>query len=338
MIDKSIFFKIYDVLKRDKLINMVAGARGIGKTYTTLKYAVEKYKETKKSSIYLRRYKTELKKFATIFNPLYANNDIDATKYQIDSTGKKLIEIETGNVVIEAIALSVATNLKSASFNTCDLVIFDEFILDKSTLHYIDGEFELFNNFIETIARLGELTENRVVKVLMLANAGSRNNPYFMGYNIPIFTGEWYVNDDLLVYYPDTETFKKVKLKTRWGRFVSKHTNMSEYMLDGTFKDKNDFIEKLPQKTSYVATLKYLNKKIGVYLDLYNGKLFISEKVNPNNTYLYALTNMDSTPNYLVLTKGSSLFKSIKKYWESGSLRFTNLKIQTIFMEILKII
>lgn len=337
--DNSIFLDVKSILAKDKLVNMITGARGIGKTYGALKYAVDKYEQIGSTTIYLRRYKSELKKFETIFNNHFANKDINASKYEIDKgTRRKLLDKETKKPVIEAIPLSTAISFKSASFETCDFIIFDEFILDKSSIHYIQDEFELFNNFIETISRLGELTENRIVKILMLSNAGSRNNPYFIGYNIPIFKNDLYVNDDLLVYMPDQQEFKKAKEKTRWGKFVKKHTKMTEYMLEGNFKDKNDFIAQLPKKTQYIATLIYFDKKIGVYLDMNSTKLYISDKVNMNNTITYALTREDSTPNYLILGKTNRLFQMLKQYWDLGYLRFTDLKIQSIFLDILRIL
>lgn len=337
---KNIWFDVDFILSKDKLVNLIPSARGIGKTYSSIKYAIDKYNKTGRTTIYLRRYKTELKKFESIFNPLVANNEFDPKRFIVDPvTHKKLLDVENNNApVIEALPLSQSINNKSASFNTCDLIIFDEFILDKSSLRYIPDEFELFNNFIETVARLGEFTEGRVVKVLMLANASSRNNPYFIGYNIPIIDTNLWTCDDLLVYTPDQKEFKELKEKTRWGKFVKRHTRMSEYMLDGDFKDNNNYIAKLPKKTQYIATLIYLDKKIGVYLDLNSTRLYISDKYNSNYTLTYALTLNDSTPNYLLFKKNISLFKSLKEYWQSGFVRFSNVKIQSIFIDILKIL
>lgn len=337
-LNNNIFIDIKnEVMSKDCLINMLYSARGIGKTYGALKYAIENYETTGYSSIYLRRFKSELKKFSKIFNPLLANNEIDLDKYQVDVKNKKLIDKKNNKDVIMCQPLSISTQEKSVSYNEVNFVIFDEFIIDKSTLHYIPEEFALFNNFIETVARLGELTENRVVKVLMLANAGNRNNPYFIGYNIPVVKDNIWIKDDLLLMHPVKEGFKKAKESTRWGKFLKKHTKMEGYMFDGEFKDKKDFIANIGKKTRYIGTLIYLQKYIGLYIDDY-GIIYISDKINKQSKVVYALTKEDNTPNILLLNSDNRILKYIKKAWEVGQLRFTDLKLQAIFLEILKII
>lgn len=333
------YFDVKKTLKRDKLINLIVGGRGIGKTYSTLQFGVDNYIDTGETFIYLRRYKSELKEFKTIFNKHFKNGNIDSERFYIDKTGRELLDKENKDcVVCKAIELSKAVAKKSAVFDTCTLVVFDEFILEKSSMHYIEDEFSLFHGFVETIARMDELETGRIVKCLLLANAVSRNNPYFMGYNIPIIKNDLYINDDLLVYFPNNEEFKKQKETTRWGKFLSKHTKLNDYMINNKFNDKNNFICKLPQKTQYIATLKYLKTKIGVYMDLDTTRFYISEKYNDNNTLAYALTLQDNTPNYVLFKRGVRLFDMLVDYWNIGYIRFTSIKIQTIFVDILKIL
>ena len=71
------------------------------------------------------------------------------------------------------IPLSTANILKSASFPKVKTLIFDEFLIDNGTYHYLRNEVIQFLDVIETIARL------RDVRVILLGNAITISNPYF---------------------------------------------------------------------------------------------------------------------------------------------------------------
>lgn len=173
----------------------------------------------------------------------------------------------------------------------------------------------------------------------MLANSASRNNPYFIGYKIPITKKNPYIKNDLLLYKPQNNNFINEKLKTRWGQFIKNNTDMLDYMLYGDFKDKTDFIEKkLPQKNLYIATLVYLKQKLGIYKDTKNNYIYISDRINPSSKTIFSLTKEDDTPDILSINVNKKLLEAIKKYYNMGMLRFTDLKIQAIFIDILKIL
>ena len=333
----NIFLNVDDILKYDCIVNMIYGARGIGKTYGFLEHALEHYEKTGKGTIYLRRYKDELREFETILNPIFENRD-----FKIDiqfKKNKEFIDTKKNKIILKGMPLSKAPITKSSNFNNFDIIIFDEFIIDKSNYQYIPNEFIAFHNFIETVARMREITNNTIIKTYMLANSASRNNPYFIGYNIPITKKNPYIKDDLLLYKPSIKSFIDEKLKTRWGQFIKNNTKMVDYMLYGDFNDKNDFIDKkLPAQNRYICTLIYLQQKIGIYSDTKNNIIYISDKINPTNKNIYSLTKQDDTPDIISINSNKKILDTLKKYYNLGMVRFTDLKIQTIFIDILKIL
>ena len=331
----NIFFDVEEILKKDCLVNMVYGARGIGKTYSSLKYAIKNYHTTGSGTIYLRRYKDELADFKDILNTIIVDNDIKDIEFS--KSGKEFIDSKNKKTIIKALPLSKSVIKKSNDYSHFNLIIFDEFILDKSNYQYIPNEFIHFNNMIETISRLREITQNTIVKIIMLSNSASRINPYFIGYNIPIFEGNLYIKNDLLVYHPNMDKFVEAKKKTRWGRFLDANTDMSKYIFDGDFNDNLKFIEKLPPKTRQVANIIYLKYTMGIFITLDNSKIYISEKYN-KQLKTYALTKNDATPDIQVLNKDNIVLMRIKQYWEAGNLRFETYKTKQIFMDILKIL
>ena len=77
-------------------------------------------------------------------------------------------------------ALSTSQRLKSNAYPLVDKIIFDEFLIDKGSLRYINGEVELMLELVETIFRMRD--DNN--KVIFIANAISIVNPYFTYFNI----------------------------------------------------------------------------------------------------------------------------------------------------------
>lgn len=336
---KNIFLNVNNIVKQDCLVNMIYGTRGAGKTYGFLKYLKENYIKTGKGAIYLRRYKNELRTFKNILNKLFINNDfLPEDKIKYNKTDKEFIDIDTNKPVLKGVLLSQGIILKSSEFDKYNMIIFDEFIIDKGNYQYIPDEFETFHNFIETVSRMRELTDNEVVKVYMLANSASRNNPYFINYNIPITNKNPYIKNDLLVYQVEAQDFIEEKLKTRWGKFVKNNTKMMDYMMLGNFNDKNDFISSLPSQSYYIATLIYLSKKIGIYKSKKDDIIYISDKINNNFKLVFSLTKDDATPDIISINANKKLLDILKKYYENSQLRFTDLKLQAIFVDILKIL
>lgn len=337
-INNNIFFNVNEVMQYDALVNMIYGARGIGKTYSFLEWAIEHYEETGQGTIYLRRYKAELSEFDTILNTIINNNEKIKTEIKLGKK-KEYIDAKNNKIIFKGMVLSKGITKKSSDFSNFDTIIFDEFIIDKSNYQYIPDEFLAFHNFIETVSRLRELTSNTTVKTYMLANSASRNNPYFIGYKIPITKKNPYIKNDLLLYKPENSNFIQEKLKTRWGQFIKNNTDMIDYMLYGDFKDKTDFIDKkLPKNNLYIATLIYLKQKIGVIKDTKNNLLYITDKINNTSKSIFSLTKKDNTPDVISIYTNKKLLDAIKKFYNMGLLRFTDLKLQAIFIDILKIL
>ena len=79
-----------------------------------------------------------------------------------------------------AIPLSIANILKSSSYEKVDTIIFDEFLIDKGSYHYLQNEVTQLLDVIETVARL------RDIRVIFLGNAISITNPYFTYFNLSL--------------------------------------------------------------------------------------------------------------------------------------------------------
>lgn len=124
-----------------------------GKSYGAKKYVAKHFIKKKKQFVYLRRYKTELKQ-AMMKNdsPIF----FDQIKSDPDLKGHKLTNKHNVMMIDDeicgyAMPLSVANILKSSTYENVDTIIFDEFIIDRGTYHYLQNEVIQLLDVLETI-------------------------------------------------------------------------------------------------------------------------------------------------------------------------------------------
>lgn len=186
--------KWYDVetelLRFGATYNFSFGGRGIGKTYSTLKYLI---KENVRF-IYLRTYQTEV--------DLCANGDCNPFKKLNSDTGsaygfKKIAKDITGiydsemNNVGYAVALSTFAKLRGVDFSDIDFILYEEF---NTSGRPCRNQGSLFFNFYETVNRNRELEGKEPVKVVFLGNALSIANPIMVAFNL-VSDCEWMIQN-----------------------------------------------------------------------------------------------------------------------------------------------
>lgn len=193
MFKKNKYYDIKNILNKNSVYNVIIGERSNGKTYSTLKYAIEHYFKTGGQLAILRRWKEDItgRRASDIFSALNANDEIYkiskgqykgicyyASKFYFctyDENGKPIYN--DNDIFAYSFALSENEHNKSISYPKIQTIIFDEFLTNKL---YLNDEFVLFMNTISTIVR-----QRTDVKIFMLGNTVNRFSPYFqeMGLN-----------------------------------------------------------------------------------------------------------------------------------------------------------
>lgn len=174
------WYRIGDYEKKLTAINIIIGGRGIGKTYSALDYIIE----SGDPFIYMRNTDVQLKECITSFgNPFKRwNTDHDRNVYFHSEKSHALIYEEGRDLPIGyGLALSTFENLRGVDLSDVKLVLFDEFI-EKRKLSF--RQFEAFVSFYETVNRNRELLGEEPLKVILLSNSQSLNNPILAGYNL----------------------------------------------------------------------------------------------------------------------------------------------------------
>lgn len=326
------YYNRNDLLSYNSLFNFVVGERGTGKTYQFKDWSISDFLKNKKQFVYVRRYKTEFKDIGNFFDDMikkYPNH-----KFKIGQ-GKFYIDDKIAGFYI---ALSTAITKKSVAYPNVNKIGFDEFILEKSTIHYLPNEVNAFLGLYETIAR-----DRNDVKVLFMANSVTLINPYFLFFDLQVNKSKrfWtFKNGDLTVELTDLEEFKEHKRETRFAKLID-GTEFSKYAIEGEFTGDNyEFIEKKSPNCYYCFTLTYKGETIGVWCDGKAGLMYISNKVDLTYPLNYAITTNDHKPNMIVLSNkyNKDKIKILTKMYEFGCLRYENLKLKSIMFEIFKLL
>ena len=335
--NNSIYLDFNKPLTYNAFLNFIITERGLGKSYGAKKFVAKRFIKKGKQFVYLRRYKTELKK-AMNNNGFFKQieNDEELKNYKFSNT-KDTMSID-GQICGYAIPLSVANILKSSTYDNVDTIIFDEFLLDKGNYHYLQNEVEQLLDVIETVARL------RNIRVIFLGNAISITNPYFEFFNITLpYNSEVKIckKDDkgnplILVYYARNQKYRDVKKATRFGQLIN-DTEYGKYAIDNNFlRDSKYFIRKKTKLAKFYFTLKLGGKNLGVWCDYKKGLMFVSNDYDPNCPIIFSINYEDHDERtLLVRARTSPWFKSIIEHYRLASLCFENQQIKNNVMPVL---
>lgn len=326
--NEKIYYDLTKLLSFNKMLNMSIGARGLGKSYAAKRWAINGWLKNKKQFVYLRRYKTEFNNISNYFKDI--EDRYPDHKFSV-AHGCFYIDDEVAGYYI---GLSTSQNNKSNTYPDVDKIIFDEFIIDKGRVNYLRGEVQLFLDIIETIARTRD-----DVRVLMISNAISSINPYFMYFNIYPHLGDIFIQKDQIVVEINKNTdFVNFKKKTRFGQLIQ-DTKYGAYAIDNEFlRDNDSFIEKMSGKSFCWYGLKYEDVTYSVWYNQPTGFIYITKKPLSEYDDIYAITTADHKPNMLLINKSHDVFKKLKEAYEYGQVRFDCLQAKTAFYEIINII
>ena len=326
------YYSRNDLLSYNALFNFVVGERGTGKTYQFKDWAISDFIKNGNQFVYVRRYKTEFKDIGNFFDDIikkYPNH-----KFSI-GYGKFFIDNKIAGFYIP---LSVAITKKSVAYPNVNKIGFDEFILEKSSLHYLPNEVNAFLGLYETIAR-----DRNNVRCLFMANSVTLINPYFLFFDLQVSKTKrfWtFKNNDLVVELTDLEEFREHKKQTRFAKIID-GTDFSKYSIDGEFvADNYEFIENKTPNSYYLFTMVYKGENIGIWCDSKSGLMFVSNKVDLTYPLKYAITTNDHKPNMIVLSNKYSRekIKVLTKMYEYGCLRYESLKLKSMMFDIFKLL
>ena len=318
------------LLSHNAFINFVMSPRGNGKSYSAKKLIIKNYLKDGSQAVYVRRTKVEIDEVKDTYW-----NDIGEEFPNLEFKVEGYIGYINGDEVVHFIPLSTSTNKKSASYPKVKWIIFDEYIITKTTYNrYLKNEMTLLLDLIETVGRA------RNIRVLLMANSVSFVNPLFSFFDIIPKEGERFskYKDGLICVEQFTShVFMEEKKKTPFGRLIE-GTNYSKYAIENeVLEDTNDFIkEREGVKYKFLACFKYEDFKIGVWENLENNELFCDERIDEDNINKFAMLLEELEEGYLYYKGYRNVnlrIIKIKKSAIQGNLYFCSQEIKKIMQD-----
>ena len=326
------------------IYNQVYGNRGCGKTFGCLRFAMDKFIDTKARGeepwqlIYVRRYREELKKLTKqnhgkLFDDVTDHGYYRGHHFKAEGNILYCDKEEFGM----AIPLTDAPTLKSIPFPYARIGIFEEFVIDKGVRRYLPNEVECFLELDQTIDR-----DRDVFRWFMLGNLVNTVNPYmtYWGLELPYHkTRELHGNDNqILVEVVQNEDFIEKKKGTRRGKLIS-GTRYGDYAIENKpLRSNTHFIAKKSVNSEYKFTLFYMGHTIGVWFDHTNGRYVISNSVDKQCPFRFSTTTDNMEPNTMLLkgNRKSIFIKNIIDAYNNGYVYYETMKLKEWFMDIMR--
>lgn len=327
-VDKSIFYSSNQAMSYNKVLTMVIGGRGIGKSFEYKLRCVKRFIEHGEQFIYIRRFKSELLKIGQFFDDIYPFLP-EGTSVAVK--GKMLIVND--QIAGWAIALTNWQKEKSTAYPNVRTVLFDEFILEKDLSHYIPNEPVPFLNVMDTI---GRLRDN--VRFICLANAVSITNPYFLYFGlIPNLKKRFNAYENILIEIPDSKNFADFRKETRLGRLFA-GTDYGRMSINNEFvNDIETFIEKKPANSSNIFNVTFGGITFGVWEDKVTYRYYMSAKYDPYNKYHFVVEK-DELDEGRILALGQGNHPYLKLFYTAftmSNVRFESQQVRNLGYEFL---
>lgn len=345
------WYDIKPVCSYGASINMIIGARGLGKTYGFAKEAISRALYKDEQFIYLRRYQPELATSkATFFAAVgvefpgwefkvvgangYASKAVPPQQVdETDSAYKDRMARREWKHICFFIALSVAQSLKSVSFPKVHWVIFDEFIIEKGTTPYLPNEATALLNFFVTVDRNQER-----VKMFLLANAVSIMNPYTIEWDIDLTKLpeiSTHRKGFLLIHLPESKNYSDQVRNTPLGQFIE-GTQFGAFAMDNQFGDAHtSMIRMKDPKATYKYTLETRKGTFSVWYLKRTQEWFVQTK-RPKLEWTLTLVaeNMSEEKTYVMYS--DKLLGMLRTSFRHGRVFADSAKTRNAFIDVFR--
>lgn len=333
------------ILPRNADVNMIIGARGLGKTYGVRKWMIEDYLKNGYCFVEVTRFREENNDVAAnYFDRITEDNIFPDYEFRVRN---KVAEIRrTGDKEWKTcgyfIPLSLQQQKKKSTYVNVRNICMDEIIIDPDDRyhHYLKNEYEQLAKLVDTVTReRADDTKLRKPRIFLLGNACDAFNPYFQHYDVPLepdFGLQWLGGKTCLFDYVRNDEYAEQKTKnTVSGRMLKNNNDMTA---KNRFKHHDtDFIEKPHEHSKLNYVFRWMGNEYGVNVDLRCGYVFISSKYDGGTRVPYfAITRDDNRLNYLTANMAKDLIRNLTSYYALGYLRYDAVETQHAVSELLK--
>lgn len=342
-IPKSARYDPSKVLGSDCFINIVTGARSLGKTYAFKKHCIRKYLKTGETWAYLRTFDTTLDTMLhdsaePFFSDIEQNDEFPDWQLrtwgrlmQIAPAGQEKPKWKTFGMFVALTTFDARKGMTNANLNT---IVYDEFISEKRGLGYPARPVDKLYSIWETFDRKRDKT-----KIYMLANSADLVNPFFRAWgitDIPRGTCRKFPVGDAAIFYENAYSaeFRKYSDQSAIGRLTrgsdyDRYANANEFAASSGL-----FVAKKPKGARCYSVIKFREHTFGIWTDGLSGDKYVTRKGTPDAVQM-VLTREDMRPDYVMIQSHGPLLKGICNTYRCGQLFFESDQLREGFTEML---
>lgn len=299
-------------------INIIWGQRSNGKTYSYLKYALENYKKSKRTFVYVRRWAEDIvvKNMEKLMSPLPIEKIFGEGTSVRFFRGAFWLHYAEADKDPEcmgwAIALNQVAHTKSQTFANAQVIILDEF-LQLKTERVLKDEFDAWEQTLSTVLRT-----TQDAKIFIIGNSIGKYSPYFSPYGVdPNAIKQGEIKEIIL----ENDYGEPTKVCAEWcvynpkiGKRTSKYVRGSKMAKTGEWEIQD--VANIPHTDGELATEKMLcsmfDSVMGINLGIYvryavwntldcedgiykttpHAREFLVIRQTPDKSHYYHLTNV----------------------------------------------
>lgn len=326
-------------------INLVTGARSLGKTYAMKKQAVKQFLRDGSTWGYLRYNDAMIKRVLSypepFFGDIMANNEFPnyllrnrGKVFEIAKKSDKPKWVPFGSMI----ALTSFDSYKGSTTPNMKLLVFDEFIKEKEktrSVPYPHGAVNMFYNLYETLDR----REDRL-KVVMLANSADLVNPFFRAWGISVIergTTKRFAVGKTHVFYENAwnPEYQKFASQTNLGMLTA-GSEYEEYSVDNNFASANGmFVRRRPKDAICMACFVWRDEVFAMWASA-GPTMYVNDRP-PKDIRRTVLTKSDMTPDYQMIDQNSSYMKRLLGFFKSGSMYFDSDAIRESMLDMMNL-
>jgi len=334
------YYSFNHALSHNATINMIIGGRGLGKTYGAKKKAIKDFIKNGDMHIYMRRFETEMFAKENYFDDLIAREEFPEWDFRVNGKIGQIAPKSTRDekkrvwqTLVWFIPLSRAQQYKGVPFPRVTLIIFDEFLIEKSHMQYLPNEYEAFINFYSTVDRWDDR-----VRVVMLANSVSIMNPYFLRFNITPKAGDellTFANGFVLLHMPESKKFSDAVMQTKFGQFIAE-TDYADYAVGNAFSDNAGTMLKMKTGNArYQYTLETKTITFSVWLDVFTNRWYVQTKLPKKQRKFTIVPSRVNEENLLVL-HNDRVLQMLRTSFRMARVWFDTPATRNAFLDVFK--
>lgn len=267
-------FDINKVLSKNRIINFIEGARGIGKTYGCKLYVAKRFIEKGEQFTFIRSTSITVDKITDFWGTIPQNEEF--VGHDFTQRGRNLyIDNKQAGYLM---SLSDFCKYKSIEFPLVRWMIYDEYLESGGRWPSKTPKPEALLNILDSVQR------NRDnVQVLCLSNAVSYVNEFFKYLHITVNNNqEWTLGESYTVWLikDSAESFIAERQQSKFGKLIT-----GTHYADMALSNESDgvsmtMILQKPKRATQIGTLVQNNNEYGVWYDADDYTTYISKKSN----------------------------------------------------------